>query len=74
MIKILWHTDYDDGTDVEGLPQRIAAPAGWPADWPVPRVGDNVINQQGRSMTVTAVDWHPYGEDFSDPFVYVVLH
>ena len=67
MMKIQWHTDLKlDGT-------RKAAP-GWPEGWPAPRVGEGVVNQDGDRLTVTAVDWLPYGEDASDPFVYVVLH
>jgi hypothetical protein len=67
MMHIEWHTDLvADGT-------RKAAPE-WPEDWPVPRVGDGVVNQEGERLTVTAVDWLPHGEDDSEPFVYVVLH
>ena len=50
----------------------------WPEGWPVPRVGDGIVNRQDETFKVTAVDWYPEGEYSEEPadqqpFVYVVV-
>lgn len=60
-MDIVWHNGF--------LPDPV-----WPDGWPVPRVGDKVSTSD-TELTVSAVVWHPAGEEEGDdPFVYVVLH
>jgi hypothetical protein len=69
-MKLHWHTDnrteppYDRITEVS-----------WPHEWPMPRVGETVVNERGETVEVTAVEWYPHGDgDPNDPFCYVVTH
>jgi hypothetical protein len=70
-MRVTFHTDFKpDGSD------RLTAPV-WPEGWPIPRVGDEINNQDGDSFEVTTVAWYPHGEhgeDDLEPFVYIVLH
>lgn len=66
ILNVSWYIP-GDGTE-----NKVSDPV-WPNNWPVPRVGDDVVLKDGRSLKVSAVDWFPHGEDGSEPFVYIVL-
>lgn len=69
-MKLKWHTDIKTEPPFD----RIAEPS-WPPGWPPPRVGETVVNQDGETIEVTAVEWYPHGDDDDgDPFCYVVTH
>lgn len=66
-LNIRWHTPTTD----KGM--QTLSPV-WPADWPIPRVGDSVYMANGEMLKVSAIDWFPYSEDAGDsPFIYIVL-
>jgi hypothetical protein len=68
--KIVWRIVSDPR--IWRLEQNLPSQPGWPAGWPVPRIGDEV-RLGAIDLTVRHVTWYPNGEDGSDPFVYVVL-
>jgi len=69
-MRVSWHTDYRPDPSLGRIP-----PPSWPADWPLPRVGETIVNELGDTLEVTAIEWYPHGDgDPNDPFVYIVTH
>lgn len=58
---------------VVGMPDRPQSPK-WPADWPLPQVGETVNLSGDGVVWVRGIDWFPEGlsEGF-EPCVIVVL-
>ena len=68
-MRIVWYVK-PRITKLELVPIE---PPVWPRDWPLPRVGESIINPVGVGLTVTHIDWFPHGEDNLEPFVYIGL-
>jgi len=62
---------------IRRIPRTDPPTSEWPADAPVPRIGEEVTYADGSHWWVAHVIWYPEGPDTGDdgePYVHVVLH